>query len=466
MPINIFTDYPLSWRPDRSRLKRPYYQSLVEQMKGAIESGHLLPDTKLPPQRELADFLDIGFATVTRAYKLSQQRGLTYGVVGRGTYVAKNLKFMQTISRNNAHNIRELGFNASFEANNYLIRSTVEEVSSQTNLVELLNYDEPIGLAKHRLIASRYMDQIGMTMNKENTMIVSGGQNALSIILLSLFNSGDKIAVDKFTYANFIELARLRGIELIPINDDSEGMSAVDLEQQCRLKNIKGIYLMPDYGNPTTITISEQRRQLLAQLIQRYKLILIEDDYLNFLNLYRQTPLTKMSNLVPEQSIYVCSMSKSLISGLRVGFIRTANQFRHSIENAIFNVNVKTSALDAAIVTRALQNGVASKIMQQKLNAVTKVNAIFDQIFDNQPTVNDYHFFRAVPVNSQFSGNQIEQTLLQNGIRVFHSDKFLVGSADRTAFLRVSLTSLDNGDELADTLIDLKAILIQNQFLI
>ena len=56
MPFNSFLNYPMSWKPERSRLKRPIYLSLAEQLEKDIAAGFLPPDTKLPPQRELADF--------------------------------------------------------------------------------------------------------------------------------------------------------------------------------------------------------------------------------------------------------------------------------------------------------------------------------------------------------------------------------------------------------------------------
>ncbi|WP_225427204.1 GntR family transcriptional regulator [Limosilactobacillus reuteri] len=66
MPINDFSHYQLTWYPDKNKLTRPIYKSLLDQLKSAIERGILTSGTKLPPQRELADYLDINFTTVTR----------------------------------------------------------------------------------------------------------------------------------------------------------------------------------------------------------------------------------------------------------------------------------------------------------------------------------------------------------------------------------------------------------------
>ncbi|PNB41363.1 PLP-dependent aminotransferase family protein, partial [Pseudomonas sp. GW456-E7] len=69
MPVNSFDNYPMSWKPERKALKRPFYESIAALLEHDIKNGFLAPGTKLPPQRELADFLDLNFTTITRAYK-------------------------------------------------------------------------------------------------------------------------------------------------------------------------------------------------------------------------------------------------------------------------------------------------------------------------------------------------------------------------------------------------------------
>ena len=79
MPTNSFDNFFLSWTPDRKKLTRPYYLSLANALESDIISGKLASGTRLPPQRELADFLDLNFTTVTRAYNLCREKNLLYG---------------------------------------------------------------------------------------------------------------------------------------------------------------------------------------------------------------------------------------------------------------------------------------------------------------------------------------------------------------------------------------------------
>ena len=88
MSVNSFDDYPMSWRPVLKKSKTPLYLMLAQQLESDIMSGVLRPGTKLPPQRELADFLDLNLSTVSRAFRLCSDKGLLTGSVGSGTYVS------------------------------------------------------------------------------------------------------------------------------------------------------------------------------------------------------------------------------------------------------------------------------------------------------------------------------------------------------------------------------------------
>ena len=91
MPYNSIDDCPMSWRPALTRGEEPLHLALARLLEEDIRSGALRPGTRLPPQRELADFLDISVSTVTRAFAVCSRRGLLSGQVGSGTYVAYNL---------------------------------------------------------------------------------------------------------------------------------------------------------------------------------------------------------------------------------------------------------------------------------------------------------------------------------------------------------------------------------------
>ncbi|MDQ6597635.1 PLP-dependent aminotransferase family protein [Bacillus salipaludis] len=450
MPVNSFEHYPMSWKPDSKALKRPLYKSLASLLEQDIVSGFLAPGTKLPPQRELADFLDINFTTITRAYKICEVKGLIYAVTGSGTFVAPNAARSITISRDKTANLIEFGLVSSFEQTNAIVKDTIQKVVDKRYLEQLLNYNDPTGIPYQKSAALNWMESFGIHTDPEHIAIVSGAQNALAITLAALFEPGNRIATDLYTYSNFIELAKIFHIQLVPIKGDQFGMLPDELEKQCSQTNIHGIFLMPSCSNPTTVMISDIRKQELAAVIRKHRLILIEDDMHAFLTAgmipdYQQP----MFNLLPQQSVYICGTSKSICSGLRVAYMVYGDALREKILRAIFNINVKTSSLDAEVITELILSGKAHEIVSQKKQLAQTANDIYSEYFPLKTTVgHPLSFYRWLPIQGHNDAFQLEMHLKGQGIRVFHSDRFLSGQTTPEKYLRIALSSTNSLDEL------------------
>lgn len=455
MPFNSFLNYPMSWKPERSRLKRPIYLSLAEMLEEDIAAGFLTPGTKLPPQRELADFLDINFTTVTRTYRLCELKGLIYAVTGSGTFVSPNASKSVTISAENlAASSIDLGFVGSFEQCNEMINDTIVSIMKKRRFSELLDYEYPTGMPHHKAAAVNWLKNMGMHTDPDHLAIASGTLNAIALALFALFEPGNRIAVDTYAFVNFIELAKMHHLQLVPINGDQEGMLAEELEAQHRIKPIHGVFLSPSCCNPTTVMISERRKTALAEVIGRCGMILIEDDIHAFLSAgiiedYRGP----ISRFLPEQSVYISGTSKPLCSGLRVAYLVYGDRFRDPLLTALFNVNVKTSSLDAEIITELILSGKAGEITERKRALSREMNDLYFQFFPDRKGIgHPLSFYRWLPVQDTRRGSEVERELLDAGIRVYHSDRFLSGPRKAENYLRVSLATVREKERLREAL--------------
>ncbi|EHU9655825.1 PLP-dependent aminotransferase family protein [Enterococcus faecalis] len=442
MPINSYENYALSWRPVKERLTRPYYQSLVQQLEADILSGALQKNVKLPSQRELADYLDLNFTTIGQAYKHAMEKGLLYTNIGSGTFVSPNAFRSITISTNQvADHLIDLGLVSSFDMCNQRILPFIESVSKNAALNSLLNYRDPLGTHFQRATAAEWLQTQGVRTNAEEVAIVSGVQNGLAVTLAAAFSPGQRIAVDRYTYSNFIELAQLYHLEIVPIGYDSEGMDPEHLLQECKKKKIHGIFLMPACNNPIGFQMSSARRMTLAEIIQQEHLWVIEDDIHSFLTTYaQQAVLPTFQELLPQQTIYLAGMTKFVCTGLRIAYLVFPPLLCQEIERAIFNINVKTSGFDAEIVTQVLRSPVAEELVIEKLALTKQANDLFDTIFGLARPSNPLPYYRTIPLSTEKTAPQIEQEFLQNGVRLFHSSRFTVQNQP-DAFLRISLAS-------------------------
>ena len=448
MPTNSFDDFYLSWTPDKRKIKRPYYLTLANALEADIVSGKLVSGTKLPPQRELADYLDLNFTTVTQAYNLCRERKLIYGVTGKGTFVSPLPGKSVNRHAGNLPDVIELGLLKGFDQVKAPIIEASKNVLQKGYIEELYSYTDAAGHLHQRVAGAHWMKQMDVYTDCEHIAIFSGAQNIISATLLSLFKIGDKIAVDEYTYSNLIGMARLSHIRLIPVRGDAEGMDASELEAVCRKEDVSGIFLMPNCANPTTCTIPERRKDELAKVIARYKLILIEDDNTG-IPLHSGKEYHSMFSRLPEQTIYICNSTMALCNGLRVAFAAFPEAFRVQLLNALFHLSIKTSSLDAEIMTELILNGKAAKILELKNELARERNQIFDRFFPEAVIPGSpAAFFRWLPIpRMEMDEMDIERRLQQMGVNVYCSYRFTVNRNPHN-FMRIAISSPHTTAEL------------------
>ena len=486
MPVNSFDNYPMAWKPEKSQLPRPIYKSLAEQMEKDISEGLLLPGTKLPPQRELADYLDINFTTVTRAYKLCEYKGLIQSVMGSGTFVAAHANQRAPLAKSIfRHNVIEMGPISSFEETNDLVVPLLRKVLDHLYPEQFLTYREPAGMAHQRQAGAEWLSLLGVKVKYTDVLIMTGAQNALTTALLTLFNPGDRIAVDAFTYMNFIELSKLYHLTLVPVTGDENGMSAVELDNVCNQSHVSGVFLIPSCHNPTTIVMSEERKKDIAKVIKKHELLLVEDDADAFMTYgYVEDCGEPLYSMLPDNTVYICSMSKSLCSGLRVALMVVPPNMETAFQRSIFNTNVKTSSMDAEVISEAIISGAAHKIVEHRIQLAKEANAIFNEIaygekpskraqktnkkkpsnrkapvkssnikFDDAiPKLPDgrhpFPYYRWLAIDTDETPEAVQARLLDKGVSVFPSSNFRADSKATEKFLRVSLSSSGSMENL------------------
>jgi DNA-binding transcriptional MocR family regulator len=456
MPVNSFKNYFLSWAPEEKNLPRPCYLSIANLLEQDIRSGKLAPGTKLPPQRELADYLDINFTTVTRAYNLCRERNLIYGSTGRGTFVAALPGFQP--EEKNERDVIDLGVVNGFDTVNKQIIEATEAVLKKGYLEKLYSYTASLGHLHHRAAAVKWMRGFNVNSDEDHVALFSGSQNAISAALLSLFKLGDVLAVDHFTYTNLIGAAKLAHVRLLPVRGDDGGMLPDALDETCRKNRVAGIFLMPNCANPTGITLSESRKRALAEVIRKHSLILIEDD---IATLPPPSGYVSFHSLLPEQTLYICGSLRYLCGGLRVTAAAFPESFRSALLNGLFHLNIRTSALDAEIMTELILSGRAEAVLFEKFALARRANRIFDRIFPGTVSCGEGSFFRILPLPDCCSHpRETEAEFEENGVKVFHSGRFSVLSRPGRNFLRLSVSSAGSEKKLRTALAQVRFVLI------
>lgn len=448
MPVNSFENYPMSWRPKLNRENTPLYLSIAAALEKDIAAGNLQPNDKLPPQRELADYLDVNLSTVTRAFKLCESKGLISGTIGRGTYVASDVSAnLPMLSEREESNCINLGASHPLYQQNRYIIQMLKKLPSRINIDNLLKYTDISGSELQKESACIWLHKLGIPAQSKNILITSGLQNSLTVILASLFRHGDKIATNSLIYPGIKNIANMLGIILIPIPYRNSKMDLKYLEQICKAENIKGIYVIPDSHNPTTVTMDLNERIHLSSIIEKYALINIEDGTYTFLS---EMPNLSLYELIPDHTIHICTLSNSLSAGLRISFLAAPPAFRESLLTGIRNINVMSSPIETELAAQLIQTGIAEHITADKIQEIIKRNRITENLLaGNDLWGTQRSQFRWLILRNSINSHELEIYLRKMGVQVFCSERFLVGNSTLISAIRLAVCSPDSHGDLA-----------------
>jgi 2-aminoadipate transaminase len=185
-----------------------------------------------------------------------------------------------------------------------------------------LQYSTTEGHAPLREWIAQRMQAKGIRAEAHHILVTSGSQQGLDLLGKVLINAGDKVLVERPTYLAALQAFSLYEANFITVASDDEGMDVDDAERQLRAHpDIKLIYLVANFQNPSGTTLSLERRKRLLQLASQYGVRILEDDPYGELR-YRGETLPPIKSLDDEGLvIYLSTFSKTITPGLRVAWL-------------------------------------------------------------------------------------------------------------------------------------------------
>ncbi len=356
------------WIPDLEGRTGPKYLQIVEAMAADIAAGRLTPGTRLPPHRELAYQLGVSANTTSRAYAEAVRRALLRGEVGRGTFIraassATSAGLPNTLIRAQEGPVdlsRNLPFSGIAEPN---VQSVLSELPGEAGLQALLDFQTGTDLSRHVGAGIKWLDICGVDAKSDEVVPTIGAQHGLLCVLLSILKIGDLLLTEPLTYTPVLDMAERLGIHCAQVEMDASGVIPESFDSHCRTSRPRAFYLTPTLQAPTTVTLDEQRRQEIAEIAARNDVLLIEDDVFGPLKQDRPAPLAAR---VPENVIYVTSLSKAVAPGLRVGYARAPEKLAPALRQAVNSSVWMVPPLTLEIATRLIENGSARDLAERQ----------------------------------------------------------------------------------------------------
>jgi 2-aminoadipate transaminase len=222
-----------------------------------------------------------------------------------------------------------------------------------------------------KALAERHRRQ-GLDVTTDNIIITTGSQQALDLIARIFIDPGDYVLCGLPSYLGGLNAFTAYGVRLKGIPLDNEGMDPFALEETIHhLKGLgrkmKFIYIIPDFQNPAGITLPEARRIKILEIAEKYDLLVVEDSP------YREVRFTgepqKMMYQLDKSGrvITLCTFSKILSPGFRVGWVIGNPEILDKIAMAKQTADLCTSSFVQKIIARYIEKGLLEKNLKKTI---------------------------------------------------------------------------------------------------
>src|SRR5580693_3583191 len=343
---------------------RPVYQRVADAISERIARGDLVEGERLPTHGELARALGINVTTVTRAFSALQRRGLVEARPGRGTLIAARVADEGSFrsAPSDEAGLIDLSVNrpptsAYLEA----LATLLPRLSKDRRFGAARDYHPPEGPMWARAAVADWLNGVAGDGDPGRVVLTDGAQHGLACVLRALTQRGDVILADSITYQGISALCRSQGLDLRGLPIDREGMRPDAFEAACASSRPRAVFLVPSLHNPTTVTLSEERRRALAAIARRHNVLIIEDDVYRPL-LDRVIP--SFAALEPELTVHISGLSKCIAPGLRYGFVVAPRAVLGNVAAAVRIDCWSISPLTALVATLMLEEGTAKQIIE------------------------------------------------------------------------------------------------------
>ena len=236
-----------------------------------------------------------------------------------------------------------------------LIRDLVDSALTKYG-ARALQYDLTEGFIPLREVLVSHLQNKGIMTRVEDVCISSGSQGVLDALGKVLINPGDHIAVEAPTYLGAISAFNPYGPRYACIAMDEEGIIPEALEKVIATHPVKFVYLVPTFQNPTGRSLSLARRHVIAEIIAKNDLLLVEDDPYSDLR-YRGEPLPTLQSMIPDHVLYTTTLSKVFAPGLRIGVYIAPEPVKRWLVLAKQGIDLHSSTFNQALAAEYILGG-------------------------------------------------------------------------------------------------------------
>lgn len=461
-------------------LDRAAPSPLAAQIAGfyvrAIQDGRMRVGERLPPIRAVASACDVTRSTVQDAYRQLADEGLVEGTVGRGTVVlgdktavaetADGGRLLSAYAEAALRRSQEMPGAPPLPAGRPLVanfaelapdgdrfpvdawRAAMDAVLQQRG-ASLLGYGHATnGLPELRAMLAERAHEIDPVLTADDVLVTAGAQQALDLVLRTFCTPGDTVVVTSPSYHQMHGLLRAHGLNVVQVPFGAHGLDLEQLERALQRRQVKCLYLMPTFHNPTGRSLDRAQRRALLEVVARTAVPIVEDEYQSSLRT-RGEAMPTLRSLDPRGlTVTVSTVSKELFPALRIGWIAGSPDLLRPMAAVKRFMDLETSPLlQAALVEFVARGHLDSYLTALRSELRARHEALQRCCRQRLPagcavTDPDGGFVAWLELPQPGHGERLAELAIERGVRVVPGRVFdLHGQPSRG--VRLSLTRAD-----------------------
>ncbi|WP_147821142.1 PLP-dependent aminotransferase family protein [Salidesulfovibrio onnuriiensis] len=212
-----------------------------------------------------------------------------------------------------------------------------------------------------KFISKRYLEKKNLNISPDELLITTGSQQCLDLIGKVYLDKGDKIAIESPGYLGAIQAFSIFEPQFVSVSLESDGPNLEELEQRFK-DGAKIFYAVPNFQNPSGLSYSREKRKAVAELLDKYNVLFVEDDPYGELR-FMGEDLPTVYSFQKKPGILLGSFSKIAAPGFRIGWLVAGGERRDKLVIAKQASDLHTSTVAQAIMrTYMLENDIDDHI--------------------------------------------------------------------------------------------------------
>jgi 2-aminoadipate transaminase len=243
----------------------------------------------------------------------------------------------------------------------------------QTNGPDSLQYGTTEGDPLLRKMLVERHNRQGLKIGIENLIVTTASQQALDLIAKVFLDPGDYVICGLPSYLGGLNAFTFYGAKLKGISLDESGMKTDELEETIIIlkelgRKVKFIYLIPDFQNPSGITLPDSRRLKIIEIADKYDLLIVEDSPYREVR-FEGEPQKLMNELdTTGRVITLCTFSKIFAPGFRVGWVIGNPEILDKLTMAKQTADLCTSSFVQKILARYMEKGLLENNLKRTID--------------------------------------------------------------------------------------------------